>query len=337
MHRGCFSVASVLALALTGCGAQGMLLGTKGSYLLTAMDGIVVPGGQVRIRAKLRAGDMLSPRAGYVILFRRNGELFKAAQTDAEGVASVSFTPPRPGDYRFSVELSPVGLSDVAPAPGEALIACRSPARRIVIVDMDKTIVASGFGAVLIGKPKPMAGSARVLARLAKTHTIVYLTHRPDYFGPKSKAWLKTHNYPPGPVLLSSAGGFLKGSSAFKARMLTRLTRQFKHIEIGIGDQISDAAVYYAHGLKSFLILQPPSRDDPERIEQLADELARLPDQVQVVSGWGQIAQALFDGASWPRSAAEGDLRRLASRLASQAKTRPATRPTAGVAAGVAK
>jgi len=67
---------------------------------------------------------------------------------------------------------------------------------------------------------------------------------------------LRDKKYPAGPVLLSTVGGFLKGSGKYKTEMLRRLQVGFKKIEVGIGDKVSDAAAYHENGLKSFLIIQ---------------------------------------------------------------------------------
>jgi len=300
------------AAAGGGCGTQRMLLGTKGSYLFTAMDALARPGEQVQLRARVQGGDLLQARAGLVVHFYRQGTLYKAAETDGDGVANVSFTPEAAGDYRFTVEVSPVGLPDEPPRPQELRVACRTEDTPIVVVDLDKTVVASGFQTVLIGDPSPMDGSVEVLRRLGKTHTIVYLTHRPDYFGPKSKAWIREKGFPPGPMLLSTLGGFLKGSGEYKSRMLREMGGRFRRIEIGIGDKISDAQAYHDNGLKAFAILPLPETDDPAELEELIDAMEGLPEAVQLVTGWDQIERALFAGGAYPRSAM---VRRLQERV----------------------
>lgn len=305
-------VVCVCGVLVGGCGAQGMLLGTQGSYLFMVADALALPNETVELRARLQGGQFLRAQAGLVVRFYRDGKLFKAAQTDENGVAAVSFTPTQPGDHWFGAEVADAGLSDRAPAPQKLLIACRAAEAPMAVVDMDKTVVALGFHMVLIGDPAPMAGSARVLRRLAATRTIVYLTHRPDYFGPKSKKWLRDKKYPAGPVLLSTVSGFLKGSGKYKTEMLRRLQGRFKKIEVGIGDKVSDAAAYHENGLKSFLIIQVPEGEDPKPFEKLADEIAELPAAVQVVTDWDEIEKALFAGASFPRADAERRLRKKA-------------------------
>lgn len=312
MKRSAIMLLCACWMIVPGCGTQSILLGTKGSYLLTVMDSLAVPNEQIQLRARFQGGDLLRPRVGYVLRFWKDGKLFKVAETDEDGVAAVSFTPKAPGDYRFTVDVAQAHLSTEPPEPQELLIASHDADSPMVIVDLDKTLVSSGFQTVLIGNPTEMPQSPEVLQRLSKTHAIVYLTHRPDYFGPKSKAWLTEHNYPTGPVLLSNISGFLKGSATYKTEEIAKLKRRFRKIEIGIGDKVSDARAYYENGLKSFLIIQIPGSDDRVALEALADEIETLPAAVQVVTDWKQIQKALFHGASFRRETAVLRLRQIA-------------------------
>jgi len=306
----------VLLAALTtaaGCGAQSLILGTEGSYLLTVRDALALPGEETQLEARFQGGDFLRGRQGQVIRFDRDGKIYRAASTDAHGVASVTFTPEQAGDYRFTADVSPDGLPDDPPKPRELLVACRAADTAIAVVDLDKTVVASGFQTVLLGNPTPMARSPEVLKRLAATHTIVFLTHRPDYFGPKSKTWLKAKGYPPGPVLMSTVGSFLKGSGTYKSEMIAALKKRFTKVEIGIGDKISDVEAYHENGLKAFLILQVAEDAPSAELEALADSIKDLPDAIQVVTGWNQVEEGLFGRGTYPRSAMETKLRSLAA------------------------
>ena len=146
-----------------GCGAQGMLLGTEGSYLLTGADVLALPNETVQLQARLQGGDFLRAKPGHVVRFSREGKLFKATETDADGLASVSFTAEQAGDYRFVADVAGAGLSDAPPEAQDILVTCRPADTAMLIVDLDKTVVASGFHTVLIGNPAPMSGSAELL------------------------------------------------------------------------------------------------------------------------------------------------------------------------------
>jgi len=305
----------VLVAGAAGCGAQPYLLGTRGSHLFTARDAIALTGQPVKLTARLQGGDFLLDLPGYVVRFHRDGRLFKAAQTDEEGVATVTFTPPAPGDYRFRAEVASTGFADEPPRPQELLVACRRPDAPLAVVDLDKTLVAGGFQTVLVGDPNPMPGSVEVMRRLARDHTIVYLTHRPDYFSNKSKGWLAGRGYPRGPVLLSSVSGFLKGSGAYKTEVLRRLRDRFSGLRVGIGDKVSDALAYHETGLKSILIVQMPAGEDPQDYTALASALGRLPQDVQAVTDWREVGRTLFERASFPAGRLIDRLERKAREL----------------------
>jgi hypothetical protein len=284
---------------LAGCGTQQVLLGTEGDTLLTVHDVLCRPGEAVELRADLSGGDLLTGKVGRVVLYRRGGRLFAAAETNLDGTARVEYTPETPGDTLVEVGVDEAGLAGPPPRPQVLRIAARHGEEPIAIVDLDKTVVASGFHTVLIGDPEPMAGSAEVLTALAEDHTIVYLTHRPSYFGPKSKSWLAENGYPPGPVLLSSVGGFLKGSGSYKTAVLADLRERFENIRVGIGDKISDAAAYHENGMEAFLIVQIDESQSLEDLRELHEGLEDLPHAVHVVTDWGQVAAGL-DGREGP-------------------------------------
>ncbi len=292
------------------------MLGAKGEYLFTVMDTIAAPGSETQLRVRIRGGDFLQGQPGLAVRFYRDGKLFKVAETDTDGTATITFTPKAPGDYEFLVQVATAGLREMPPKPETLLLACREPDSPMAVIDLDKTVVASGFETVLLGEAKPMAESQRVLARLASERSIVYLTHRPDYFGPKSKRWLAEHGFPRGPLLLSTLGGFLKGSEAFKAGRIAELRKTFSRIEIGIGDKISDGQAYLDSGLRAIVILDIPPAGKPgrpARLKAIADELDSLGDKAHVVTSWDEVEKALFDGAAYPPARMRQRLLKMAS------------------------
>jgi len=285
--------------------------------ILLAFDALVEPGTEVELRASLRTGLRLEGIEGKRLQFLRDDELLGEVRTDDDGNAALAWkVPDEPGDYLFAVRVHPDDQPE-RPAPdAELLVAARKADAKLIITDLDKTVVASGFFRVLVGGAKPMPGAAAVLQRLAPDHTIVYLTHRPDVFGPTSKRWLGDNGFPRGPLLASTLTGFLAGSGRYKTDRLDSLRATFKQIVAGIGDKISDARAYADNGLPSILILDVDwSEDDWEDYEKLADDLAALPDAVQVVTNWSQIADILFKGASFPKADMEKRLRDVASDL----------------------
>ncbi|HUS46040.1 MAG TPA: hypothetical protein VM219_08425 [Phycisphaerae bacterium] len=285
--------------------------------VLLAYDLLVPPGEEVALKASLRTGFRLEGIEGKRIRFLFGEELIGQAGTDERGDAAVAWkAPAEPGDYRITVRVHPEDQPKREAADAELLVVARPSDARIVIVDLDKTVVASGFVRVLAGGAKPMPGAGVVLDRLAEDHTVAYLTHRPDFLGTSSKQWLARHRFPSGPVLTSTLGGLLSGSGAYKAERLSALTQTFRNVVVGIGDKISDVRAYAENNLRAVLILHVDwSEDDPEDYEELADELADLPDGIHVVTNWSQIADILFHAATHSKQDMEDRLRAIARDL----------------------
>lgn len=289
-------------LAFSGCGTESVLLQSQKGILFTAQDLLALSDQSVRVQARVQTGDFLTGQQGLPVRFYLDGKLFKTTLTDTEGRAEVTFTPPHTGDYRFAAELAGIGFSGPTPPRCEILLACRSNHSAMLIVDMDKTIVASGFQTVLFSDPLPADGSQEVLHQLAQSHTIIYLTHRPEYFGPKSKVWLRQKNFPQGPVILSSPSGFLKGSQAFKSAALQDLRTQFSRIEIGIGDKVSDALAYHENHMEAYLILLDLDTQNDRILSDLLQQMHTMPEPIHVVTQWSQIDSALNQNTAYPPS-----------------------------------
>ncbi len=302
-------------LFCSGCLRINRYLGADGNYLLKAYDVLALPGERVQLAARLQSGTLQRDLGARSIRILRNGWLVKTVTTDDEGYGLTHFTPKRPGNYVFSVEVEPIGLKSTPPEPVELLVACRASDEPMVIVDVDKTLAHTKSWRFFTKNPEPMAGSVDVMRRLAKDYTIVYITHRPQQYAHHTKAWLLRHGYPTGPLLMPEVVDFARGSRRYKTRELTKLKSKFPNIRIGIGDKISDIQAYHNSGLKTFLILNDEDCDDPKDYLELAQELDRLPEDVQVVRNWSQIASVIYQGQLFPKSEAQAELRRKAQAL----------------------
>jgi hypothetical protein len=288
--------------------------------VLLANDLLVTADQEVTLAASLRKDLRLDGVEGKRLQFLVGDTVLGEVRTNKNGDAIVKWkTPEKPGDYTVRIR---VNAEDQPSRPIEdvtLLVAARTQDTSIIVVDLDKTVVASGFVRVLLGDAKPMDGASLVLQRLAKTSTIVYLTQRPDFLGALSKRWLTQNAFPPGPVLTTSTGTLLVGSGPYKNTRLAEIKKTFANVAAGIGDKFSDAKAYADNGLHSILILQVDwTETDPKVYEKLAADLAALPDAVQVVTNWSQISAALLDKATFSKAAVEQRLRDVAKDLRSR-------------------
>jgi hypothetical protein len=325
------TIAACLAAALLAGGAATIPAGLGdlvdqvrerlGTVLLVG-DLVVEPGQEVTLSASLRHGLRLEGVAGRRVQFVLGDTLLAEVRTDKNGDAAVKWkAPDKPGDHVVRVCLNADDQPSSAVEDVELRVATRPKDAKFAVVDLDKTLVASGFIHVLSGDAQPMPGAAAVMQRLAKDQTIVYLTQRPDFLGALTKRWLVSNGFPPGPVLTSTAGTLRIGSEPYKHTRLAEMKRTFPNLVVGIGDKFSDAKVYAASGLRPILILHVDwSEDEPEGYEKLAAELAALPDSVQVVTNWSQIASIMFEGAAFPKQDMEKRLRQVARDLRHRGK-----------------
>lgn len=305
----------ILALGVGGCGFLRSVFGEKEGYLFEGYDTLALPGEEVAVKVRLQEGSLLRDKPDVPLRFAENGRMRATARTDGDGYASVRFTPPSPGDYVVTAEAMPGALEKMPPGPARAIVCCRQADAPLIIVDLDKTLVGAGFRTVLMSDPPPMPRSIEVMNQLARRFTVVYLTHRLDYLGPKSKGWLAAHGYPRGPVLLSDKREFLQGSGHYKAEVLGNLRRRFTGRFIGIGDKPSDIQAYLAHRAEAFLLMRIREDAGPRDLRAMASTLQSLPPNVQVVSNWDEIRQAILVGTSHSRDRFIGYLLRRADEL----------------------
>jgi len=281
----------------------------QSDYLLLGYDVLTTPGRTVTLRARLQKGKLLRDQEGEEIRFRLDGELRGRGRTDNGGFASVAFTPPRVGDYELQVEWSPQGRGPSSAIRARLLVACRPADAPMVVTDIDRTLAATRKRDFVGGEAMPLPGAADAMKRIAKQRTVVYLTHRPDYLGRKTKQWLARHGFPRAPLFLSRARQFLLGSEKFKSRALSEIRKDFTGPGIGVGDKVSDARAYRTNGLKPVLILHIDADADAGDLRELADDLDKLDDSVQVVTHWRDVEKIILAGATFPRAAAQKHLR----------------------------
>lgn len=295
------------------------LAGAEDGVLFYGYDTLAYPGKEVDLVARLRLLEGLIDIPDVTLGFYLDDTFLGKAVTDDDGRATISWTPPRQGDYSLRVKVLAKPRNQekdlTALTPARLFVAARPKDIPIAIVDLDHTVVQSGFARVLLGGARPMPHSQDVLKRLSKKHTIVYLTHRPNLLSNKSKNWLINNGYVRGPLLMSDLADVFGDSGKFKTARLKALRKTFPNVQLGIGDKLSDAAAYAANGVTAYLI--PHYDDEPKAMREMATELGVLRRQVDnekhlnVVGGWKEIEQGIFEDKHYP---AESYIKSLRSR-----------------------
>jgi len=245
--------------------------------------------------------------------------LIGSAVTGEDGLATIQWTPPKAGGYEFDVRIIAVPGEEFTElleiTPGPLVVTAWPKDKAFVVVDLDHTVVDSSFFRVLFGGAKPAADSVRVMRRIAARFGIVYLTHRPDLMTRNSKGWLREHEYPLGPLLVSELKEAFGDSGKFKTAKLAAVTEAFPNAKIGIGDKLSDAQAYVDNGLAAYLI--PHYKEKPKSMREMARDIRRLDGRgrLNVVSNWREIEAGIFGGKKFPPKIFADELSRRADEI----------------------
>lgn len=284
--------------------AGNIFLGAEKGAIFYSFDALAEPNEIIPLTVRLQDSKLrgvADAQIGYYLKDKRIG----AALTNRDGLAEWNWKSLLVGDFEFTAQILslPAGkdpkLQQVPPVP--LFVMVRKPDTKFVVIDLDHTLVDSSFFKVLMGLGRPMPYSQQATKRIAKTYSILYLTHRPDLMSHRSKGWLRQQGYPLGALLVSKMSQALGNSGKYKTARLTTLKESFPNIKIGIGDKITDAQAYLENGLDSYLIPHYDD-DDPEDLRDMAREIRLLTiyGPVQVVGNWQQIEQGIFAGKKYP-------------------------------------
>ena len=284
-----------------------IFLGTEQGAVFYAFDTLAHPHEPINLTCRLRHVKLLHDIPDATIAYYLNSHLIDIAQTDQNGFAAISWTPPAAQDYLFTLKIAEIPenqdqkILKIDPVP--LLVAARDISAPFVVIDLDHTVVDSSFFRVLLGGGKPMTDSVNITKKIAQKYSLIYLTHRPDLMTLTSKSWLRNHGFPPAPLLVSELKQALGSSGDFKSAKIAELQKSFPNLKIGIGDKLSDAQAYVDNGMTAYLI--PHYRQKPGDMLEMALHIRNLQDRgrLQVVSGWRQIDAGIFHGKKYPPAA----------------------------------
>lgn len=228
----------------------------------TGHDAITTPGRPVDVRVKFERTvlgywrpDLRDKRVTIDVLGAR-----RPAVTDRDGMASTRVVPTAPGVYPISARLD----RHTSPLATSRLFVL-DPARPVVVVDIDGTISdLPDWQVPFIGhRAKTFVGAPALMHDLARRYQIIYLTARDDTFDAKSRAFLRLHGFPDGPVIYNDLGLGTKAErdqlkagnhGPFKLGQLNALRARGVKLELGIGNAETDAFAYENAGLPSYIL-----------------------------------------------------------------------------------
>lgn len=307
-------IGSIWLALLTGCSGNfhlidflklyhsGAMVDADHGVLLYGVDMLTPPGSRVQLQARLRSPRSLEGIEGVRISFVENGLLLGEATTDEKGVAEIDCSIRTAGPHVINIVPTKLprdldeDYNQALQARARMLVVADPPDTKFIVVDLDHTLVdASGGNVLMKSDSREMALAGEVMRRIGQSYHVIYLTHRPQAMTVKSGLWLKEHNLPVG-VLLSARGKeVLESNEKYKSAVLAELRASHGNLEIGVGDEASDARAYMENDMTVYLI--PHCKPAPDACRKLAKELLALPhqDRVQVVTGWEQIEQGILN------------------------------------------
>lgn len=317
--------------SLSGAGSAGSsvldtVLNIKQGALFYGTDAMVYPGEKARLTATvIWTKDFdLNYVKGATIEFSQDKTVIGQAVTDSKGNASLEWTSEKAGLYRFTAKITKVdeeeykSILELEPTP--LVVSVQPKEKKFVVIDLDHTIVDDGFLQVLMSNDvKAMEKSVDVTKRIAKDYEIIYLTHRPDLLSLKSRSWLDEKGYPLSPLLLSDITDIFS-SGKFKTRKLGEIRKQYPNTAIGIGDKPSDAQAYVDNGMTAYLI--PNYKAKAKSMRKMAKEIRKLDGKgrLNVVHGWAEIEQGIYDGKKFPPEAFAAELESRAKQMDDEKK-----------------
>ena len=225
--------------------------------MLSLSDVVVVNGGQTAIDAYTEhtspLGD-IDHLTGVDVSFFGGDQALGMATTDGRGLARWSCRLPE-----GATSVRATAVIDGTAVEAEGRVFEWHPERTIIVCDIDETVSATDYSALLAEGPddagsQPLPGAPEVMNELSKRFNIIYITGRPRFLLNKSRRWLATHGFPAAPVVTALTIGEAIRVQKFKGGQIADLKCLSSNLLIGIGNATTDSEAYASNGLLTIVI-----------------------------------------------------------------------------------
>lgn len=235
-------------------------------------DALTVPGQPATVEAKLEAKGVLADVAlgGEPLELIVDGKAVATAMTGGDGRAFLTYTTKTQGVIPIQVRVG--GSARVLPAGGQANLLVWERRSPILAIDMaslmDEPPAPSPLPAIgLRSEPerKPMPDAAEEIGKLTQFYyKVIYVIPSVGSDGflasTQARAWLKTHQFPSGYVLVLPPGKEALGAKIDELR-----ASGWNAIKVGIGRTKVFAEAFLQRRIDAVIVPEPPKSEIPRK------------------------------------------------------------------------
>ncbi|HXV69061.1 MAG TPA: hypothetical protein VD738_09070 [Nitrospira sp.] len=260
----------------------------KSSAVLMVKDALTAPREPAAVEAKLLEPRLLNDAGlgGEPLELVIDGQVVATSMTGGDGRAVLGYTPKAPGVAPVLVK---VGASPrVTPTEGQANLVVWERRHPIVVIEFAALVrepVQTGplpaVGGMLQTEQEPMPDAAEELEKLTRFYYGVIYAVMPSTGGAdgfqvsaRVREWLNRHKFPPGYVMVLSAGDKTLGTKIDELH-----AAGWKTIRTGIGRTNAFAEAFLQRRLDAVLVTEPVQGGGPRK--------------AKIARGWKEVRKKL--------------------------------------------
>ena len=94
--------------------------------------------------------------------------------------------------------------------------------------------------------------------------TVLYVTDRDESLINSTREWLSRRGFPPGPIFFWSFRESPYSTQEYRKNLLRDLKKQWRRIDLGLGNSMEDIETYRDLGMKTILLSDPLPESLPQ-------------------------------------------------------------------------